>query len=259
MTKRPTPHFNTQSPLAQALKSLLTQMEQRMQITQPVKLYLAGGMAAHLYTASRFTSDVDAEFSARVAVPPDITAKVIQGDGAPRTIYFDTNYNSTFALMHEDHQEDAIPLDIGTTHLKLFVLSPVDLAVSKIARLSDNDKRDIADLVREGLVSPDEIKQRAEAALGGYVGGVAMLTANLNDAYELAMAAQGRTAAPSRPLPADLAIPSLSGGVLTGRQAGNTHSAAADEPDAPGAVDGAGEEEGGDIPPPAASGTKFTR
>lgn len=75
-------------------------------------------------------------------------------------------------------------------NLTLRVLSPVDLAVSKIARLADNDKEDIAALVRLGLTNADEIEQRATNALAGYVGGQAMLKLNLRDAVALARQVQ---------------------------------------------------------------------
>jgi hypothetical protein len=77
-------------------------------------------------------------------------------------------------------------LDLGVEQIKLHVLSPLDLAVSKIARFADNDKEDIAELVRLGLTSADEIEQRATVALTGYVGGQAMLRLNLRDAVALA-------------------------------------------------------------------------
>lgn len=56
----------------------------------------------------------------------------------------------------------------------------------KIARLADNDKEDIAALVRLGLTTADAIEQRATSALAGYVGGQAMLQVNLRDAVALA-------------------------------------------------------------------------
>jgi len=105
-------------------------------------------------------------------------------------IFFDTNYNSTFALMHEDYQDDSLPVDLGAGYLRLRVLSPVDLAVSKISRLAENDKEDIAALVRLGLTSADEIERRAQSALGGYVGGQAMLLLNLRDALVVARRAE---------------------------------------------------------------------
>jgi hypothetical protein len=69
--------------------------------------------------------------------------------------------------MHEDYLNDSIPVDLGTDRIRVHVLSPVDLAVSKIARLADNDKEDIAALVRLGLTTADEVEQRATSALAG--------------------------------------------------------------------------------------------
>ena len=139
-------------------------------------------MAVHLYTANRVTTDVDAEFGSRVSLPNDLMVEVMLEDGATQVVYLDTNYNSTFALMHEDYLHDSIPVDLGVDQLRVHVLSHVDLAVSKIAHFSDNDKEDIAALVRLGLTNADEIEQRATSALAAYVGGQAMLLLNLRDA-----------------------------------------------------------------------------
>jgi hypothetical protein len=187
--------FHTHTALAEGLRELLKQLEGRLSLRQPLTVYLAGGMAVHLYTASRVTTDVDAEFSGRVMLPQDLLVEVTLEDGSPQVIYLDTNYNSTFALMHEDYQEDAIPVDLGLEQIRVRVLAPTDLAVSKIARLADNDREDIQALVAAGLTSADEIEARATDALGGYVGGVEMLRANLRDALALAREA----AKPTRP------------------------------------------------------------
>jgi hypothetical protein len=120
--------FHTRTALAGGLRELFRQLEERLSLRSPVNAYLAGGMAVHLYTASRVTTDVDAEFEG--------------------------------------------------------------LAVSKIARFADNDKGDIAALVRLGLTTADEIEQRATSALVGYIGGQAMLRLNLRDAVALARQAE---------------------------------------------------------------------
>ena len=180
------PVFHTETPLAEGLKELLKQLETRLALRGPINVYLAGGMAVHLYTASRVTTDVDAEFGSRVFLPGDLVVDVTLEDGTRQSVYFDTNYNASFALMHEDYLDDAIPLDMGVPQIRLHVLSPLDLAVSKIARLAENDKEDIAALVRCGLTNADDIEQRATSALGGYVGGLAMLLLNLRDAVALA-------------------------------------------------------------------------
>lgn len=205
------PVFVTDSALAEALKTLLANLDRRLELEAPLNVFLAGGMAVHLYTGSRVTTDVDAEFAARVHIPADVVVTTTLVDGSKRTLYFDTNYNSSFALMHEDYQEDSIPLDMGSSHLRLNVLSPVDLAVSKIARFADNDKQDIEDLVRLGLTTAAEIEARANEALINFVGGKAMLNANLRDAVALARRAESRSNAAgiSHTTP-----PTLGGGAL---------------------------------------------
>jgi hypothetical protein len=155
-------------------------------------------MAVHLYTSDRVTTDVDAEFGARVFIPNDLIVDVMLEDGTRKAVHFDTNYNSTFALMHEDNTDDAIPLDMGVEHIRLHVLSPLDLAVSKIARFADNHKDDIAALVRLGLTSADEIEHRATSALAGYIGGQAMLKMNLRDAVALAREVESERVAAQR-------------------------------------------------------------
>lgn len=185
------PVFHTHTALAEGLRELFKQLEQRLALGRPLNVYLAGGMAVHLYTADRVTTDVDAEFGGRVHLPNDLMVEVMLEDGTPQVVYLDTNYNSSFALMHEDYLDDAIPVDLGVDQIRVHVLSPVDLAVSKIARFADNDKEDIAALVRLGLTSADAIEQRATSALAGYIGGQAMLKLNLRDAVALARREEG--------------------------------------------------------------------
>jgi hypothetical protein len=178
--------FHTHTALAEGLRELFKQLEERLALRSPINVYLAGGMAVHLYTANRVTTDVDAEFGSRIFIPSDLIVDVTLEDGTLQSVYFDTNYNSSFALMHEGYLDDAIRLDIEVEQIRLHVLSPLDLAVSKIARFANNDKEDIAELVRLRLTNADEIEQRATSALGGYVGGLAMLRLNLRDAVALA-------------------------------------------------------------------------
>ncbi|HEX7642150.1 MAG TPA: DUF6036 family nucleotidyltransferase [Burkholderiaceae bacterium] len=180
------PLFHTDTALAEGLRKLLRQLEERLALENPLDIYLAGGMAVHLYTSNRVTTDVDAEFGSRIHLPNDLMVQITLEDGTPQVVYLDTNYNSTFALMHENYLEDAIPLDLGLDKIRVHVLSPVDLAVSKIARFTDNDKDDIAALVRLGLTTAEEIEQRATEASAKYVGAKSLLFLNLKDALALA-------------------------------------------------------------------------
>jgi hypothetical protein len=182
----PDPRFHTHTPLAEGLRDLLKELEERLSLNAPITACLAGGMAVHLYTANRVTTDVDAEFGGKIYLPNDLVVEVALEDGSQQLIYIDPNYSTSFALMHEDYAEDAIPVDLGLDYIRVKVLSPVDLAVSKIARFADNDKEDIAALVRLNLTSADEIESRAKSALPGFVGGMRNLELNVRDAVKMA-------------------------------------------------------------------------
>lgn len=139
----------------------------------PVRMVIAGGAALHFYTGERVSRDVDAAFSHRIALPENLEVAYRDADGAAQLLYLDRNYNDTFALMHEDAYGDAKPLalsgvDAGVLDVRL--LSPLDLAVSKLGRFSGQDRDDIAALARRGLIDAAGLRQRAEAALTAYVG-----------------------------------------------------------------------------------------
>lgn len=73
-------------------------------------------------------------------------------------------------------------VDLGLTYVRLYVISPVDLAVSKLARFAENDQEDIAALVQLGLVSSEKIRQHATHALTAYIGNMSTLEFNLKEA-----------------------------------------------------------------------------
>lgn len=129
---------------------------------EPVRMYLAGGMALHYHLGSRYTEDVDASFSARVLMPTrDLTVDYRRADGKPATLYFDSNYNDSFALMHPDYRKRSLPWEgIGNERrlVELRVLTPLDLAVSKLSRFSEQDREDIALLANAGYFTEEELR-----------------------------------------------------------------------------------------------------
>lgn len=141
----------------------------------PIRMYVAGGAALHFYTGERVSKDIDAVFSHRIVLPEDLEVAYRDADGAARLLYFDRQYNDSFALMHEDAREDSVPLtltDIDAKVLDIRLLSALDLAVSKIGRFSSQDRDDIVALARHRLVRSAPLRRRAEEAAGGYVGNV---------------------------------------------------------------------------------------
>lgn len=144
----------------------------------PIKMYVAGGAAMHFYTGERVSRDIDATFSRRIALPENLEVAYRDADGAARLLYFDRQYNDTFGLLHEDAYENSEPLileGIDPAILEIRVLSPVDLAISKLGRFASHDRDDIAALARHKLIDAAALRRRAEEALGGYVGDVGRL------------------------------------------------------------------------------------
>jgi hypothetical protein len=162
--------------LTQALSQLLDQMDASIRKGGydglPITMYLVGGMAVNFYCGSRYTEDVDAFYNRRLHMGP-CEVNYRHRDGNPSFLYLDNNYNPTFGLLHADHDRDAVEwTGIGNEKrkLQLYVLSPVDLAVTKISRYSIQDREDILALSSAGLFSADQLRNRATEALRDYVG-----------------------------------------------------------------------------------------
>jgi hypothetical protein len=154
----------------------------------PVQMYVAGGAALHFYTGERVTRDIDATFSRRIALPDNLEVSYRCADGAAQLLYLDRQYNDTLALIHEDAFRDAAPLELPGLEpevLEVRLLTPTDLAVSKIGRLSSQDRDDIAALARRGLVQAAALRTRAEQAVGNFVGDTARLRGNIETACRI--------------------------------------------------------------------------
>jgi hypothetical protein len=139
----------------------------------PIRMYVAGGAALHMYTGERVSRDIDATFSHRIALPENLEVAYRDADGAARLLYFDRQYNDMLGLLHEDAQDDSVPLAIEGIDpgiLEVRLLCALDLAVSKLGRFSSQDRDDIAALARHKLISSSKLRRRAAEALVGYVG-----------------------------------------------------------------------------------------
>jgi len=154
----------------------------------PIKMYVAGGAAMHLYTGERMSNDVDAVFSRRIALPSDLEVAYRDPDGASRLLYFDRQYNDTFALMHENAHDDSVPLTlkhIDASVLDVRLLSPLDLAVSKISRFSSQDRADITALAKQGLIKAAALRRRSQQAVENYVGNLDTLKGSIELAVRI--------------------------------------------------------------------------
>ena len=175
----------------EAFASLMVKLEKSIGSStgRPVHVYVAGGAALHLYTGARYSRDVDARIDLpRVALPAGLEATYEGPDGLPRTLYYDTAYNESFALLHEGVHEDSLSIRVAGVdpkRLDVRLFSPVDLAVSKLSRFESHDQEDILALCKAGLLDAGSLRRRAEGAIAGYVGDVKRLRNSLDIACRM--------------------------------------------------------------------------
>ena len=170
----------------------------------PVRMYVAGGAALHLYTGERVSRDIDAAFSRRIALPENLEVAYRDADGAARLLYFDRQYNDTLGLLHEDAYEDSVPLALDggdSTVLDVRLLAALDLAVSKIGRFSGQDRDDIAALARRRLIRAAALRRRAGEALRAYIGDTARVQGSIELASRLVADIEARGGKGSGPSP----------------------------------------------------------
>jgi Nucleotidyltransferase of unknown function (DUF6036) len=165
------------SDYRRAFEDVLRKIQEQLEAAQPnvfpIRMYIAGGAALNLLTGERVTEDIDATFSKKVLFRDEVQVSYRDADGRARLMYLDRNYNDTLGLLHERAYEDSKPVEVPGVDKKLLevrVLTPVDLAVSKLARFTDQDRADIELLAKKGLVNSASVRQRAEEALQGHVG-----------------------------------------------------------------------------------------
>lgn len=188
MTLAANPRDEYQKAFAQVLVRVQQALKDARPDAFPISMYIAGGAALNLLTGARVTEDVDATFSKRVLLGEDIEVSYRDADGRARVMYLDRNYNDTLGLMHENAYLDSQPISVAGIDKALIavrVLSPVDLAVSKLARFSDQDREDILLLARHGLIDSASLRKRAEEALGGYVGDLKPVRTSIDVACRL--------------------------------------------------------------------------
>ena len=161
----------------------------------PVVICVAGGAALHLYTGTRVSKDIDAKVMARFIPPKDLQVSYRDANGRGHLLYFDTQYNDTYGLLHDHAYDDALSSSVpgvDPRRLDVRLLAPVDLAVSKLSRFESHDQEDIRALARSGLIEAKALRRRAEEALPSYVGDVKRVRNSIDLAEKLVQKARAK-------------------------------------------------------------------
>jgi hypothetical protein len=180
-----TPCVNTSKALGQALISMFKSVEAELVLesAEPgaVKIIVFGGCAVHLYTNHRVSTDVDAEIY-EANVPEALHLQTMLAEipeqfvdertGRLMELNYDLQYNTSFGPIHEDYWGRSIPLIEFPVEspLHVHIAAPIDIAISKLGRATDQDVGDIMMLLRAGFIVTTELRRLALQAIDVYVG-----------------------------------------------------------------------------------------
>lgn len=189
--------LNLENEFSQATISLLKKLEEKINNhylkqgklnedninNKTFPIYIAGGIGVNFYTGERPSYDIDMECAPELFqyLDQDLIEKINE-----KELFFDYNYNPTLGLMHEDYLDNAleIPFEEIEKHnikIKPYVISPLDLAVSKLARYSESDRNDILDMFEKGLFNLEDFEKKAKEAIDYYIGNPNFVQINLNE------------------------------------------------------------------------------
>ena len=176
------------NPTSKAVISLVEKLgiilPEKMKET-PLKIILTGGAAMSFYSDIRVSNDVDAIFSHRILLPTDVTVSYTDRTGNNRILTWDAQYHPSIGLLHEDAEANALFIaNLADDKIKLMILNPVDLAVTKIGRYYEHDKNDIIILAKKGLIDDSTVEKRAKEALGYYIGNTRWVEGSIRLAVE---------------------------------------------------------------------------
>ncbi|MHC8378953.1 DUF6036 family nucleotidyltransferase [Pseudomonas sp. MDT1-16] len=180
-----TPRVNSNTALGQALISMFKSVELELvgERAEPgaVKVIVFGGCAVHLYTHHRVSTDVDAEIY-YANLPQSLHLQTLLAEvpeqfvdeqsGRLMELNYDLQYNTSFGPIHEDYWERSLPLaDFSIeSPLHVHIAAPVDIAISKLGRATDQDIGDVMALLRAGFILTTELRCLALQAIDVYVG-----------------------------------------------------------------------------------------
>lgn len=184
-----------QDNLEQALHELVDRIAGQVRVDQEIDAFLAGGVATYMHLqkaggvtaeTARYSEDADIHFG-RPLVLDDVPVVAYRDrDGSERMLALDGSYTIDIGLRHPECFEDAEFLFASDNgRVRLYLLSPLDLAVTKTGRFQDHDRADIELLARAGQLEAEVFRQRATEALDYLATDPAMVRINIDEATEL--------------------------------------------------------------------------
>lgn len=141
-------------------RSFLKELDERLRGRVELRC-LGGFVVAQQYGIGRATSDID--FLSVVKQQREDDVEAIAGLRSNLHLKYRLNVQYVgVAAPPCDWESRLRPMfpDATWTHLRLFALDPMDLALSKLERNSERDREDLLGLARAGLIDAGELKSR---------------------------------------------------------------------------------------------------
>ena len=130
--------------------------------TKKLKIIICGGLAAIAYgMPERATLDIDAEIDADFEVMDEIK----------KNIKFPAEFTSDISRwsmidIPKGYRERAVPYSsVKTKHIQVYILSPLDLIISKLRVFRDKDIEDAVFLTKKFRIKKSAIMKAAEDAV----------------------------------------------------------------------------------------------
>lgn len=192
-----------QIELEQALRALINRISELVRSDQVIDAYLAGGVAAYLHLqkaggkpaeAARCSEDADIHFNRSLMLHELPVVAYKDSQGKERMLALDGSYTIDIRLRHPDCFDNAQFLFTSdNSRVRLHLLSPVDLAVTKAGRFQDHDRMDIELMAQAGLLEAESFHKRATEGLDYLATDPTMVRINIDEAAKLIEEASPRS------------------------------------------------------------------
>ncbi|SFK54465.1 hypothetical protein [Methylophaga sulfidovorans] len=156
-----------------------------------IRAYIINDSALYLYTKQAKPLSIEICFSERLIIPEGMVETYLDELETDmkkqlKTIRLDRSYHDGAGLLHPDYKNDSsfICHAANTDKIALYVISPLDLAVSKLARYYDGGDLAIKKLADMGFFNRSEFESRAKETLDSYIGDKKLIFSGIRDATE---------------------------------------------------------------------------
>jgi hypothetical protein len=158
----------TEEP-AEPWRSFLTDLD--AQLTTDIEIHCIGGfVVTQVYGLSRETSDVDFLTVSPLSELSELIVRAGEGSALHKKhrVYIDP---VTVTNAPEEYASRLAPLfrNAGWIHIRLFALEAHDLALTKLERNNDRDRRDVRLLAEMGRLQPATLETRYRSELRPYL------------------------------------------------------------------------------------------